>query len=238
MQKPILTLSCLSSTSYTGFNVEIKGSLALNGTAIANAPIFLSYSVTGGKTWEDLTLVYTDSDGSYSAAWLPSVTGNFQVKATFEGDADNLGAKETVNFAVAQFAEKNVFSVSSNSTVTSLAFNSENHELNFKVTGESGTTGYADVYVAKTIVGDIASVKTFLDDNEIEYTTTSAANSWLVHFSYQHSTHEISVNLGVPPSEILGNPLALALIIGGILAAPSAMAFLIVKRRSSKKEAQ
>ena len=238
MQKPILTLSCMSSTSYAGFNVEIKGSLALNGTAIANAPIFLCYSVTGGKTWEDLTLVYTDSGGAYSAAWLPSVTGNFQVKATFEGDADNLGAIAAVNMAVAQFAENNVFSVSSNSTVTSLAFNSENHELNFKVSGESGTTGYADVYVAKTIVGDIANVKVYLDDNQIEYTTSSEGDSWLLHFSYQHSTHEVLVSLGVPPSEILGNPLALALIVVGILAAPLATALLIVKRRSSKKEAR
>jgi len=166
------------------------------------------------------------------------VTGNFQVKATFEGDADNLGARATVNLAVAQFAENNVFSVSSNSTVTSLAFNSENHELNFKVTGESGTTGYADVYVAKTIVGDIANVKAYLDDNQIEYTTSSEGDSWLLYFSYQHSTHEVLVSLGVPPSEILGNPLALALIVVGILAAPLATALLIVKRRSSKKEAR
>ena len=237
LHKPSLIISFESSTSYSGFNVEIKGGLAFNGTAISNAPILLSYSVTGGKSWQDLTLVYTGSDGSYSATWLPSVTGNYLIKATYEGDADNLGTSEMVNFAVAQFADRNVFSVSSNSTVTSLAFNSESHELNFTVTGESGTTGYADVYIAKSIIDDIANVKAYLDGGKVEYTATSINDSWLLHFSYQHSTHEVSIRLGLPPPEsLLEDPLALALIIGGILALTFAIAFMVIRKRSSKSK--
>ncbi len=168
LQKPLLTLSCKSSTSYSFFNVEIKGSLASDGTAIPNAPVLLSYSATGGKSWQDLTLVYTGPDGGYSVAWLPPVTGNYLVKATYEGDGEILGTSETVNFAVAQFAERGIFSVSSNSTVSSFAFDSERQELKFTVTGESGTTGYADVYVAKSLVGNIANVKAYLDGGEID----------------------------------------------------------------------
>jgi len=37
VKKPVLTLACLSLTSYSFFNVEIKGSLASDGTAIPNA---------------------------------------------------------------------------------------------------------------------------------------------------------------------------------------------------------
>jgi hypothetical protein len=239
LQKPLLTLSCKSSTSYSGFNVEINGGLTFNGTAISNAPILLSYSVTGGKRWGDLTLVYTGSDGGYSAAWLPSVTGYFMVKATYETNDNYLGTTEIVNFAVVQSAEKNVFSVNSNSTVTNLAFNSESHELNFTVTGESGTTGYADVYIAKSLIGDIANVKAFLDDGEIEYTATSVSDSWLLHFSYQHSTHDVSIGLGLPSTSnepLLENPLALALIMGGLLALPFAMAFLFMRKRRSKSK--
>ena len=50
LAKPTLNLSCKSSASYSGFNVEIKGNLTSNETAISNAPIQLSYSVNGGKT--------------------------------------------------------------------------------------------------------------------------------------------------------------------------------------------
>jgi len=237
LHKPTLTLSCGSLTSCSAFTVEVKGSLVTEGTAISNAPILLSYSATGGKSWQDLTLVYTDSKGSYSAAWMPTVTGNYLLTATYEGDDDNLGASETVNLVVAQFAERNVFSVSSNSTVTSIAFNSESHILSFTVSGENGTTGYADVYIAKSIIGDIANVRAYLDGGEIEDTATSGNDFWLLYFSYQHSAHEVSVNLGVlPPESVLGNPLAIALTIGGVLAVPLAVVFLIMRRRSSKEE--
>jgi len=195
--RPILDLTCKSSTSYSGFNVEIKGNLALNGTAIPDAPIVLSYSVNGGKSWEDLTLVYTDSDGHYSADWLPSVTGNYLVKATYEGDEGILAASsEIVNFAVTEFAEKNVlFSVSSNSKVTSLAFNSTTLELSFTVSGSSGTTGYAEVTLAKSLVSNPENIKVYLDGNHLSYEVTSNEDSWLLTFTYTHSTHQVRINL-------------------------------------------
>lgn len=233
---PTLDISCKSSTSYSGFNVEIKGNLSFNGTAISNAPILLSYSVTGGKSWQDLTLVNTGFDGSYSAAWMPSVTGNYMVKATYEGDDNYSGTTETVNFAVTQFAEKNVFSVSSNSTVSSLTFNSEEQELSFTVTGESGTTGYVDVYIAKSIIGDIANVKAYLDSDKIEYTATSVSDSWLLHFSYQHSTHEVILSLGPSPSAFsLDSPLSLGVIVGVILIVVVAGVLVVLRKRSASK---
>jgi hypothetical protein len=195
--KPTLEISCKSSTSYSGFNVEIEGNLAFNGTAIPNAPILLSYSVNGGKSWQDLTLVYTGSDGSYSATWLPSVTGNYLIKATYEGDADTLGASsEIVNFAVTNFAEKNLpFSVSSNSTVTSLAFNSTTSELSFTVSGPSETTGYVKVAIAKSLVSNAENIKVYLDGNQLNYEVTSNEDSWLLTFTYKHSTHQVMISL-------------------------------------------
>ena len=82
---PTLVVSCTGSTSYSGFNVQIIGSLTFNGTGISEAPLLLSYSVTGGKSWIDLTLVNTGSDGSYLVAWMPSVTGNYLLKAVYGG---------------------------------------------------------------------------------------------------------------------------------------------------------
>jgi outer membrane protein assembly factor BamB len=197
VQKPSLSVSCRSSTSYSGFNVQIDGYLTLNETGISGAPILLSYSVTGGKSWEDLTLVYTGSDGSYSATWLPSVTGNYLIKATYEGDTDTLGtSSEIVNFAVTNFAEKNLlFSVSSNSTVTSLAFNSTTSELSFTVSGPSETTGYVKVAIAKSLVSNAENIKVYLDGNQLNYEVTSNEDSWLLTFTYKHSTHQVMISL-------------------------------------------
>jgi hypothetical protein len=104
LKQPALTVSCTNAQSRLGFNVQINGVLIFEGNGVADALIFLSYSVTGGKTWQDLTVVNTDADGSYSASWLTLVTGNYQVKATYEGDDNYLGTSSAVNFTVTQSA--------------------------------------------------------------------------------------------------------------------------------------
>lgn len=227
-----LEVSCKSSTSYSGFKVEIKGSLAINGTAISSAPILLSYSVNGGKSWADLTLVNTGSDGSYSAVWMPSVTGNYLIKATYEGNDDYSGTTEVVSLAVTQYSQKNVFSVSSNSTVSSLAFNSTSRELSFTVTGESGTFGYADVYVAKTLVQDAAGIKVYIDGNKMDCTASSTEDSWLLHFTYHHSTRLVTVSLGASSlfgGDLFGNWLVYGAIIAVIIII--AVAVLMTRRK-------
>ena len=194
---PLLDISCKSSVSYSGFNVEIEGSFTLNETAISDAPILLSYSVNGGKSWQDITLVYTGSDGSYSATWLRSVAGNYLVKATYEGDVDKLAASsEIVNLAVTNFAEEGIlFAVSSNSTVTSLAFNSTTSVLSFTISGPSETTGYVKATIAKSLVSNAENIKVYLDGNQLNYEVTSNADSWLFSFTYTHSTHQVSIDL-------------------------------------------
>jgi hypothetical protein len=205
--KPTLDISCRSSTSCSCFNAEIKGNLSFNGTGIPNAPVLLSYSVNGGEYWLDLTLVNTGSDGSFSATWIPYVTGNYLIKATYEGDENYLGTNIVVNMAVSQFAERNVFSVTSNSTVSSLVFNSTSRELSFTLTGPSGTSGYADVCIAKTLIQNASSIQVFLDGNKIDRAVTSIDDSRLFHFIYNHSSHHVTLNLGssAPLNGYLGN---------------------------------
>jgi hypothetical protein len=208
LKKPSLSVSCTSSTSYSGFNVQIDGYLTLDGDGVSDAPILLSYSVTGGKSWEDLTMVNTASDGTYSATWNPSVTGVYLIKAVYEGTADYLGTTAGTNFSVTQDAEKNVFSVNSNSTVSSLTFNSTSRTLSFSVTGNSGTTGYADVNIAKTLAQNAEGFEVLLDGKKLNHTTSSTDDSWQLHFVYSHSTHSINVNLASSAQvagDLLGN---------------------------------
>lgn len=234
---PTLAVTCRSSTSYSGFNVEIKGSLTFNGTGLSGAPILLSYSVTGGKSWEDLTLVYTSSDGSYSAVWMPSVTGNYLLKAAWEGNDSYSGVSVKVSFSVTPFAEQSVFSVTSNSTISELSFNSISRELSFGVSGDSGTTGYVKVYIPKSLINDISSLKVYLDGNQIVYSAESQSDCWLLYFTYQHSTHMVTINLGSPgqPNE---NPLGNWIIYGAIAAIVVIIiiAVFALRRMKTKKQ--
>ena len=198
VKQPLLTISCKGSTSSSDFNAQIDGYLTVDGNGISDAPILLTYSFDQGKSWNDLTLITTNHEGYYSATWFPSVTGNYLVKTIYKGSNNTLGSSsEVVNFAVTSFETSTLFSVSSNSTVSSLAFNSTTSELNFIVTGPSGTTGYVECTIAKSLVTDPENIKMFLDGNELSYNLSSRADMWLLYFTYKHSSHRISINLPI-----------------------------------------
>ena len=196
IQTPSLTTSYMSSVSDSGFNVKINGALTFNGASISGAPILLSYSVTDGASWHDLTLVHTGSDGGYSALWTLPVTGDFMLKALYQGDGNYLGTSNVVNFSIVPGTEKSVFSVISNSTLSELSFDSVSKELSFSVSGESGTIGYVNVYIPKSLMNIIPGLTVYLDSNQIEYTTQSQSDSWLLYFTYHHSTHVVMISLG------------------------------------------
>jgi hypothetical protein len=200
---PALTVSCVSSTSFAAFNIEINGNLTVNGAGLSGAPISIYYSIDGGHSWQDLTLVNTDSDGNFLVEWLPSVTGNYLINATYAGDSSYSSVSTVINLVIVPFTSQNaqdVFSVASNSTVTDLAFNSTSRELSFTVSGPSGTTGYVDAYIAKSLIEDISTLKVYLDGNQLNYSVTSQGDSWLIYFTYHHSTHEVIIDLNVAPA--------------------------------------
>ena len=229
---PSLTISLNTPTTYTGFKVDISGKLTYNKTGIPAADLLLSYSVTGGQTWNDITSVMTSSDGSYFAQWIPTATGNYLVRAEWNGNASlrlsRLEANSTL--AVTQLEEKYVFSVVSNSAVSELAFNSTSRILSFTVNGPSGTASYTNVTIAKSLIGDISELKIYLDGNQISYNTVSAGDSWLLNFLYQHSTHKVVMSLGALPKPFIETPLGLAIVGGAVLAA-IAMISIVLKRK-------
>jgi len=196
-----LSISLSSSTTYIGFKVNINGKLTyLNGSGVSEVPILLSYSVTSGQSWNDITSVNTSITGSYSAQWIPPATGVFMARASWPGRWDEkgwvLGANATVSLAVAPFAEQYVFSVLSNSTVSALAFNSTSRELSFTASGPSDTTGYVNVTIAKPLISDITKLEVYVNETETTYTVASIDDSWLLHFTYHHSVQNIRISLG------------------------------------------
>ena len=90
---------------------------------------------------------------------------------------------------------RTVFSVDSNSTVSDLAFDSANALLSFSVTGETETSGYVNVCVSKSLVADALTIQAYIDRSPADFTVSSSGESWILHFSYHHSSHNIEFNL-------------------------------------------
>ncbi|MCW4005905.1 MAG: carboxypeptidase-like regulatory domain-containing protein [Candidatus Bathyarchaeota archaeon] len=96
---------------------------------------------------------------------------------------------------VISFGNTGVFFVESNSTVSELAFNSTSSELSFTVSGPSGTTGYVDLTVAKTLIPNPQNIKVYLDGKQLYYEAKSTDDAWILSFTYQHSTHQVVVDV-------------------------------------------
>lgn len=231
---PTLTISLDSSTTYIGYNVKISGELTYpNGTQISGANLLLSYSVTGGESWSDITSI-TTSDGGYYVEWEPTATGNYLVKVGFSGNETMYltGTEVTSTLAVMPVEGEYVFSVVSNSTVSELAFNSTSRVLDFIVSGPTGTTGYTKVTMEKTLISDINDLKVYIDGSQTNYTATLTDTSLVLFFTYQHSTHQVVVSLGaasfIPPQII--TPLSLIALALGLAVATTIIALRIRKR--------
>ena len=215
-----LTSTVSSSLSNVGLEINIQGRLTCNEKAVSNTPILLSYSVTEGKTWNEIMLIRTDSNGFYSTTWTPSATGNYILRANWVGNSTYPEAAKITNMDIIAFNEQAVFSVASNSTVSALAFNSTSKELRFTLSGVTGTTGYVDVCISKTLIDTIYDVHIYLNESELEYDAISLDDSWLFHFIYTHSAHEVVISLtGVSaPLELPINDLLPILLVLSVIA--------------------
>lgn len=220
-----------------GFSVEITGNATCNELGLVDIPILLSYSVTNGESWNDITLVHSGTDGNFSAVWMPSATGNYLVKAIWNGNSTYPGTSSIVNLAVLPFEEQTVFSVTSNSIISALSFDSESRELGFGVTGPSGTVGYVNVFIAKDLIMDTEDVEVKLNDEEVDFSVTSSDDSWLLHFTCLHSTHEVTIALGRPTTSFIETfPIEFVAFAVASIIAVVVVVFFALKRNQRSKE--
>ena len=105
-------------------------------------------------------------------------------------------ASWAANMSASLYPENNDFSIVSNSTVSSLTYNSSSNEVSFNVSGSSGTIGYSEAFISKAIVPEVAEATITLDGKPQNFTTTSLSDSWVLHFVYLHSKHGVSIGLG------------------------------------------
>jgi hypothetical protein len=208
-----VAVDCLAT--YVGFKVKISGRLMdANGLGISGASLLATYA-TGGGSPKDIASFNTTVDGNYYAEWMPLASGgNYSINVSWEGNEDFTRAEASINLAFTPQEEKYVFSVISDSAVSELAFNSTNKILGFTLEGTSGTTGFANVTIAEDLIAEKAGLKVYLDGNQTDYTATSSDAAWLLHFTYQHSTHNVTINLSQSATPFFETPLGIATIVG------------------------
>jgi hypothetical protein len=228
-----LTVSLDCPSAFVGYRVKISGRLTYsNGTGISGAGLSLKYMNSSGRSWDAMASVNTTIDGNYYAEWTPNATGNYLIKVSWEGNKTGEGTEANISLAATSPEEKYVFSVISNSTIMDLTYNSTERALSFGLTGPSGTTGYTNVTIAKELIGEITGLKVYLDESIVYYTATSNDASWLLHFTYQQSTHTVVVNLSSPTQPFLETPLGIATL---VLVIAIAVSMIYVVRRKRKQ---
>lgn len=223
-----ISISTVTSSVLVGLQISISGILTDHREKpIPGELILLSYKVLGIETWNTITSVYTENNGHYSAIWIPTATGYFTLKAEWTGNATYFGVSNITTLSVVPYNNKYVFAVESNSTISALAFNSTANELSFIASGPPGTMGYARVFISKELVANISDLKVYVDENQVNYVTTSTDSSWILYFSYEHSTHDIVIAIPEFPS-VLFLPLLLVSTLGAVV--------LSKKRRQKKRD--
>lgn len=156
--------------------------------------VVLYYTLLGVQNWYPISSTMTDDNGNYSILWIPSATGCFFLKAEWNGNTTHIASNGTVTLSVI-YQNTYAFSVESNSTVSGLAFNMTTQALNFSVSGETGTTGYAKITIANALVSNITDLEVRIDGVEYSYSAVSLDDSWLLTFTYNHSIHQVNVYL-------------------------------------------
>jgi len=125
------------------------------------------------------------------------------------------------------------FTVESNSTLSAISFNSETNEASFTVSGPNGTTGFIKCVIPKTLLSDPSLLNLYLDGNKtVEYSITELSeNSWLLYFTYHHSSHTIMLAMQPLPQPDFT---LYAVFVAGALLGLLAAALIVVARKLNK----
>lgn len=102
--------------------------------------------------------------------------------------------------------DANNFNIESNSTISAFSFDGSLPQVSFIVSGPNGTSGYVKITIAKTFMPTTDNMQVYLDGHLISHSLDSNVHSWIVTFTYQHSSHQVTINSTVNETEDLGFP--------------------------------
>jgi hypothetical protein len=111
-----ITVSVSPATIRPGETVRIRGLL---NPSVSSVMVTIEYRIEGG-TWASVTSVLTNGTGGYSYEWtaVPTGSGRYQVRASWQGNSVYQGAQSTT--AYFNVAENSVLSISLSSISTAI----------------------------------------------------------------------------------------------------------------------
>jgi hypothetical protein len=197
MLKPSsVSVNTSASTTQLGFSIDINGTLTdADGVVLPGKSVALSFLIPALSTWNSITSTETDANGTFSASWLPTATGTFILKAEWAGDDVYSQSADSENISVLRGDSQSIVFAQSNSTLSSLDFNSTSNIVSFSVSGPSGTTGYVKLLVSKELVSNVTALQVYLDGQPVTFTAVSIGDLECLSFSYGHSTHSVLIAL-------------------------------------------
>lgn len=147
----------------------------------------MSISPTTATTTSSTTSTLTETSSSVSS------TNKTGTSTSTASTVSTVSASTMATYAVTVTTtpENLVMQVVSNSSVSGLVFDSNSGILNFTVSGTSGSLGFFNVTLAKTLLHGRPIV--LVDGVEHSAIVTEDASFWYVYVTYSHSEHHITV---------------------------------------------
>jgi hypothetical protein len=87
-----ITISATPETVTVGGTVTINGSITPTRSGVK---VTIWNRLSGTTTWNNLTSVQTDSSSRYTYAWVTTATGDYEIYASWPGDATAVEAQST-----------------------------------------------------------------------------------------------------------------------------------------------
>ncbi len=188
-----LSIEAEKSNESSGLPLTISGRLYAPGTiGIAIQDILLSYSTPENASWTPVATCMTNEWGKYGYRWMTPPAGTFTLKAEWIGNSEFQPASNTTTLSMVLIEDQQAI-IQSNSTVTQITY-SQTVGLSFTVSGNAETAGYAKVAVPKSLMPQNQSIKVYLDQKTVPYDLVSSGDSWIISFTYNHSTHQVLIS--------------------------------------------
>jgi hypothetical protein len=159
------------------------------------------FNATVGSLWiNGQPMEYSTTNSRWEAKIVADTPGALTLQASSVSDSQyGLTELNDVVDAITLSVFQQPFTTLSNSTVTNLAFNSTAGIICFTVSGPSGTTGFVNLTLAKSLVSNVSNLQIFIDDHQTSYSATETAFYWMLSFNYSHSMHNVLVLLDETP---------------------------------------
>lgn len=198
--KRISVISISAKNSANSNLMAITGSLTNPGAiGISDGSVQLSYALSNDTSWTYIGSCLTDNQGKYSYQWTNPVSGTYTLKAEWFGNKAFLEASNTLIVNSIPYENEQAF-VQSNSSIAQITYDATTG-LSFTVSGENGTIGFSKVTIPKTFMPEKEKIRVNIDGKQINYEVSSSEDSWIITFTYQHSTHQVTINTVADNSE-------------------------------------